>query len=303
MKTHLLTLLTLCLTLPSFAQDLIQYFEAGNYYGTPIQIDIDADTNNVWQIGSPQKTRFDSAATLPNAIVTDTINPYPVNNESMFQFNLVLGPWSYGIYAIQWKQKLDMDHGKDWAIVEFKTDRDSTWQNAFDNPYVYNFYGFDTLNVDTMPNGDMAFTGTDPSWSDIWFCFTNSYIEYGGGSLSTRYRFVSDSVDNGKDGWMIDNIIARETIRHTVAEVEQTEYLKVYPTTTNGRVHIEAKKLKEYHIIEKLEVYTMGGERVQYFENVPTKFFIDLDDQAAGTYIIKIQTNKKSETHKVLLQR
>lgn len=302
MKRHLLISILLFCTLNLFAQ-YAQYFDDTTQYSGTIVVSIDTSSSNIWQVGPPQKIVFDSAATLPNVIVTDTLNTYPINNESSFQFTIVAEPWSYGIYAIQWKQKLDMDHGEDWAIVEFKADQDSVWQNAFDNPYVYNFYGFDSLNVDTMPNGEMAFTGTDSSWSDIWFCFSNSYIGYGTGILSARFRFVSDSVDSGKDGWMIDNIIGRETIRHTVAEVEQTEYLKVYPTNTTGRVHIEAKKLQEYHIIEQLEVYNLNGERVRYFENVPTKFFIDIEDQPAGTYLMKIRTNKKSETHKVFLQQ
>jgi len=40
--------------------------------------------HNVWQIGKPQKSIFKSAYSIPNAIVTDTINPYPINDTSSF---------------------------------------------------------------------------------------------------------------------------------------------------------------------------------------------------------------------------
>ena len=39
-------------------------------------------TGNVWQIGKPQKTLFDSAYSAPNALVIDTLNSYPTDNLS-----------------------------------------------------------------------------------------------------------------------------------------------------------------------------------------------------------------------------
>lgn len=55
--------------------------------------------NNLWQIGKPQKPFFSSSHSPSNAIVTDTINSYPINNDSYFDIvhtgygngNLILG--------------------------------------------------------------------------------------------------------------------------------------------------------------------------------------------------------------------
>lgn len=55
-------------------------FDSSNIY---LQIDT-TSSNNIWQVGQPSKTFFDSAYSPVNAIVTDTINSYPVNNHSAF---------------------------------------------------------------------------------------------------------------------------------------------------------------------------------------------------------------------------
>ncbi|MDA3953800.1 MAG: transposase [Bacteroidales bacterium] len=41
----------------------------------------DSSEPPIWQIGTPNKTFFDSAYSSPNAIITDTVNYYPINNK------------------------------------------------------------------------------------------------------------------------------------------------------------------------------------------------------------------------------
>ena len=61
-------------------------FHGDNFDGTWTGISYqeliyDFDTThgtNVWQIGQPQKTVFNQAYSLPNALMTDTINSYPI---------------------------------------------------------------------------------------------------------------------------------------------------------------------------------------------------------------------------------
>ena len=52
-------------------------------------MELDTSASNIWQIGKPQKIIFDSASTVPNAIVTDTINFYPINNISRFGIKIL----------------------------------------------------------------------------------------------------------------------------------------------------------------------------------------------------------------------
>lgn len=280
---------------------MYQYFDGNDTGNNSIFVQIDTAGGSIWQIGPPQKAIFDSAATFPNVIVTDTINFYPPGDTSSFILSNLSQMGNFrGVHAIRWKQKLDMDFKGDGGMIEYSLDTGNTWLSVFDNPNVYNFYGFDTTNVDTV-NGVLAFTGTDTVWRDIWMCFDRSYTY--NKELLVRFTFVSDTTDTQKEGWMIDNFIVHETMIHTVKKTPSNEYLKVYPTLTTGRVHIEAEKLYEYHIIEGIRVVNTEGKTVRSFGQAPTKFFIDIGDLPNGTYYINIRTNKRSQTFPVTLGR
>jgi len=277
-----------------------QYFDDENTQNSLI-INIDTSASNVWQIGPPQKNIFNSAATLPNALMTDTINYYPPNSNSSFSF--VIEPEIFGfdgILALQWMQKLDMDYDYDGGVIEFSYDNGDTWENVFDNPYVYNLYGYDDTNLDTLANGDYAFSGTDTTWRDIWLCYDLSWLDYT--DLHIRYTLKSDSIDNSKEGWLIDNMLVHVTIFHTINEVEQAEYMTVTPNPTNGRVNISTRKIDAFHIIEKMELVNIDGKIVQEWKETPTKFYLDISNHPNGIYFLNIKTNIKSEAFKIVLE-
>lgn len=73
---------------------------------------------------------FDSAATLPNVIVTDTVNLTPTGNTSVFTFSTLTPPTLYAVLALQWKQKLDMDKHHSGGKIEFSIDSGQTWMNV-----------------------------------------------------------------------------------------------------------------------------------------------------------------------------
>ncbi len=311
-----LLLLIYIITFPtlSYSQDyLIQYFDgADTIPDESLKIVIDTSyVTNIWQIGPPQKLLFDSASTVPNALITDTINPYPINDTSSFQLGFTETFLSLmetgGILALEWNQKLDMDSARDGGMIEYSLDLGQTWVNIFDNPFVYNLYGYSSSNLAPIDsNGtSMAFTGTDSVWRNVWLCFESSWYwqNVQNNGMDIRFTFVSDSVETGQEGWMIDNMLAHLTFVHTVGKKEQEEYLNVYPNPSSGRVHIQAQKKKAFHITRKLEVHNSQGQLVRSFENVPTKFFIDLDDQPNGMYFVKVQTNFETQTFPIILQR
>src|SRR5687768_4104081 len=108
MKKIYLTVLLLFSTFISVRSQWLftQYFDgADTAYESSLNISIDTAAGNIWQIGIPQKVIFDSAATVPNAIVTDTINNYPVNNTSTFTISVLNQFASWGVLAFQWMQK------------------------------------------------------------------------------------------------------------------------------------------------------------------------------------------------------
>lgn len=313
MKTNSLLLLLFSLVatiLPVHSQDYPQYFDGedtSQYYS--LQVQIEETPGNIWQIGPPQKSLFNSASSVPNVIVTDTLFSYPAGNKSSFTVSTPTNFWSYGTLALQWNQKVDFREYYDGGIVEFSIDTGKTWMNVFQNPYVYNWYGFSDYTTSFLENGEMGFTGTDTTWRNVWLCFDLSWLNFfNNDSLLIRFTSTSSNLDLStsnldRNGWMIDNMLLYVTISHTLAETKQEEYLEVYPNPTTGRVHIQSQKLNEYHIIEQIRVFDESGKLVKSYGVSPTKFFIDLDDQPDGIYTITITTNLKEESFRILLQK
>ncbi len=303
-KTKLLAVIVAAIVpLMGYSQTYHQYFDGADtssYYSIFMQLD--TSSTNVWQIGPPNKLIFDSAATAPNALVTDTLLSYPTNSFSSFTYDIPNNGFPMGIMAIQWIQKLDMDPGMDGGLVEYSRDKGQTWINAFNSPEVYNFYGFDSINVDTLPNGEMGFTGTDSTWKDIWLCFDYSWLN-NYDSVLIRHTLVSDSVDQNREGWIMDNFLVHITMIHTVNEVDTKEYMTVGPNPTQGRVELVTKKREGYHVIENMELVNAEGKVVQNWGLSPTKYFIDISNQPNGIYFLRVKTNIQTETFKIILDK
>ncbi len=305
-KIYLSLTFILCVVQYSTAQYYTQYFDGADTSGwNVIFIETDSSASNVWQIGAPQKVIFDSAATHPNAIVTDTVNFYPVNNTSRFIAKIPNNFGSWGVFALQWMQKLDLDASLDGGMIEYTIDSGNTWISVFNNPFVYNFYGFDTANVDTMAGGEIAFSGADSTWKDIWLCFDLSWMQQFQFNDTIMFRFTlsSDSVNNNKEGWLIDNMIAHITLLHTIKEKEQENYLNIYPNPAGNIVHIQARKMMEYHIIEKMELVDALGRIIDSWANIPTKFWFETGRYESGLYFLKVKTNVRSETLPLVIGR
>lgn len=303
-KLYITAVLLILIVSTSSAQYYSQYFDgADTIFSSSVNVELDTSSSNVWQIGVPQKIIFDSSATFPNAIVTDTINSYPANNTSRFTIKILNQFTNFGILAVQWKQKLDMDTAFDGGIVEFTIDHGLTWQNAFNNPFVYNFYGFQLSNQDTLNTGEYAFSGTDSTWRDIWLCFDLSWVTQFQDTMMFRFTLKSDSVNNNKEGWMIDNFMSHITFIHTLKEVTKTDYLNVYPNPTNNIIHIEAEKLTEFHIIEHMELVDSQGKIVERWTNLPTKFWFDVSKYGEGLYFLRVKTNIQSETLPIIVRK
>lgn len=89
--------------------------------------------NNIWQIGRPQKILLDSSDTKPNAIITDTINAYPINNTSSFIVKILQEGWAWspnwpGPFAyIEFVHKYNTDTIIDGGHLEYSIDAGIIW--------------------------------------------------------------------------------------------------------------------------------------------------------------------------------
>ncbi len=257
----------------------------------------DDNPENIWQIGKPYKTAFDTAYTVPNSIITDTINSYPPNNHSSFQFLITKSEWAknrcISTLFLYFNHKYETDTLYDGGVIDISYDNEENWINVLnddnvDDIFFQNFYGIG----DTINNGEFAFSG---EYLNNW---NNSGIEWYWNddkasnldSITIRFNFISDGIDNNKAGWMIDNIyfLIEDYCTIGINDVENKSGTFIYPNPVTG---ISLLELPENDTDYYIQIYNLKG--VEVF-NCITKNNIEINrnDFNHGIYIYKISNSK-----------
>ena len=290
------------LLLSTFVLLLISVF-ANAQFGTFINFESVTDTlikidtsqhPNIWQIGKPHKTIFDTAYSAPNALVTDTVNPYPVNNVSSFQFTVydsayILGhydSWAWSATQMSFWQKMDTDTLLDGGYIEFSVDSGTTWKNInIIQPWIY--------NNNTLFDGTPGFTGKTNGWLNrniaFWWC-----TGIGGypapHSAIIRFTFKSDNINTNKEGWMIDDLRYETYVCEGVPQLSQEDNITIAPNpfATQTTINFSATDNHQAKYISIIDV--LGNEIVNaILTAATTSYTIDKGTMQAGIYFVRIQ--------------
>ena len=243
------------------------------------------DTNlisNVWQIGVPQKTYFTSALTLPNAIITDTINPYPTNNYSAFYITIPNVYWS-GV-NLEFKHKFDSDTLIDGGKIEVSSDK-ITWTNLINSNALYYSYGFYS-NINSVSSMiDFGFSGRSNNWK-LSGCYWN-YPQVD--TMYLRFVFTSDNIQTNRDGWMIDSVRIWTNLGIGINEIGNENSFSVFPNPATGKIFI--KSPKQFGKVKSVDLFSPIGQLIKTTNNQSE---IDLSFLENGLYFI-VGTNDKGE--------
>ena len=176
---------------------------------------------NCWQIGTVSKLGLLPAFSPAKALQTDTTQPYPVNQVAAFycwpdsQFN-----GFYNFASLSFRHHYDVDSLKDSLLVQFSIDSGKHWLDppAFiDSAQALGFFGFvmdyQGIRWDSLhPNYShkILFTGSDTGWTQVSICFTFLAFKpariIDSARYAVRFLMISDSVQQNKPGWEIDDI-------------------------------------------------------------------------------------------------
>ena len=146
---------------------------------------------------------------------------------------------------------------------------------------------------DTLYNGEYGFSGRSNDWITTWFTWNippvKSRMDYIGDTMIIRFNFVSDSIENNREGWMIDNIkLYSVDLGSGVDDIKPLEF-KVSPNPMNETTTIE---LDDYSEIE-LSILDMQGRIVKHKKYINNQaIVINKDKLNSGIYFVKIRTDK-----------
>lgn len=267
--------------------------------------------NNNWVIGSTTKPFFGQANSLPNAIMTDSLNPYSSNNFSFF--DLTFNAWDNSGFPmnmyIQFDHKFETDTLVDGGFITVSYDSGQTWMNVINDssciacynnwPYInsQNLY----TNNDTLMNGNFGFSGTS-NWKTtsmqwIWMMLVNKWQSLD--RLVVRFNFISDSNQTNKDGWIIDNIlIGTIDIGGSVEEHSNQLDIKLYPNITSDYF---IYKVENNEIIKSISITNVVGQNVLTIKNPKDEDKIDVSKYPAGNYFVKFSSKDKHLVKKLII--
>jgi hypothetical protein len=241
--------------------------------------------NNIWQIGTPDKTIFTSGYFGPNALVTDTLNPYPINNASSFEFSFIhcfdqicgcCAFWiSFGI-----AHRIESDYGLDGGTIEVSHDNGENWMNLVeDTEHFYFSNDLYSINDTVTSLGKPGFSGSQGwDWLIIDFFAPE---DMGSDTTRIRFTFQSDDVNTNKDGWMIGGIEAYTQMESL--EEYRKDLISISPNPVDHSLHVH-KQIDLGRSSVRLLDYT--GQVV--FESLDFKGnLIDTSQLHDGAYILR----------------
>ena len=268
-------------------------------------ISMDTSTTNLWAIAIPSKDYLDSAYSAPFAIITDSINTYPDSADTYFEllFFQEGDPYYYmEQFFIGFIHKYDTDTLRDGGFMTISFDNGETYNNVIESSdsgawfyMVYPEDGENSLNLysnsDTLYNGEYGYSGNSNGWVTTMLGWNVLYVAppKGGDEIDTlrfRFNFISDSLDNSREGWMIDDIYTfRVEILSSVKDQNQVQF-KLFPNPASNRIMVETEK--DYQDL-KMEIRSITAKETIHLSNGSgNRLEADGIDLDTGVYLVTV---------------
>lgn len=304
MKTNIVQAIFTTFLLLLFVHTNAQYLHDSVFFETPTsKIVIENPKNNSWQIGQPGKTFFNAARTGAKAIMTDTIAPYPANDTSSFIY-IIRNPYTQSCFtSMSFWHKFDADSLADVGIIEASYDGGKSWLIAKDTnnvmPNWSNFWWEADYHAtsNTYSSHLATITGKSDGWIQSrfnwqwWIPVKSDTIMYPLDSLMIRFTFISDGIDNGREGWLIDDILTSSAIPEMCSGLDDHSTkaaLNVSPNPFKTSATITAGFDASNAIFT---LYNSTGKQLRVIETVSNQNpIIQRDKLPAGVYYLVVSS-------------
>lgn len=277
------------------------------YFETPTsKILVDTTVNNIWQIGTPGKAFFNSSHDGQKAIVTDTINSYPINNSSSFIY-VIRNPYTFTCFtSMEFWHKYDMDTLTDFGIIEASYDGGNSWVIVKDTIYATamgSYFWWETdfhASTGSSANHPLTTTGKSDGWilskfNWRWWIPVKSAtdLSFPLDSLMVKFTFVSDSIETNREGWIIDQILTASAEWQLCSGINEAtkNNFRIFPNPTSQQITLESvEDLNGSELI----IYNSVGMIVKEIDGVAGRSItIQLNNLPPGFYYLSIFQNGK----------
>lgn len=264
-----------------------------------LYVDTSSNSNNIWEIGVPQKTTFTSAHSLPNVIVTDKLNFYPINDTSSFIISHIAGSGFYYNHtaSIEGQYYVNSDSLSDYGLIELSPDNGNTWFDIINDP---TFSGSWWSSVPTL-------TGYSNGWNYFYFDVLSTAGTLGitpGDTLKYRFTFISDNNLDSLDGLMFDSFVFQDYVEG-IDEIGLNKIQSnIFPNPAMSTVTIEIDNPN--HATFEIKMFDhIGNEIIKSLQFKEDSIILDISNLDTGvyTYLIKSSEDESWSSGKMIKDR
>ena len=256
-----------------------------------IFIDTVSNPGNIWQIGEPGKLILNGSYSPTHAIITDTLNQYPPNDTSSFIITH-LREWPTGtgnyLLLLDFYFKMDSDTLEDFGQIGISVDNGNSWNDldSLDAMYYLNW-------LEPKP----PLTGSVHDWThfSVDLSQLTFYLGYSD-TLLYKFTFISDGVNTGKEGWIIDDFLF-EDFWEGVGEYRNDNIISIFPNPVNDFLEIKSNRKTINGVVEVID---RGGRALLSYQNFNGEP-VDIRSLGAGIYLLKYSTSKEVAVKKFMV--
>ncbi len=260
-----------------------------------LKIDTLTNISNLWQVGTPQKSIFTNSYSIPNVIVTDTVNPYPTNDTSSFIIeNVVTGyGWILNHTAsIEGYYFVNSDTLSDYGMIEFSPNNGISWYDIVNDTTI--------TNQIFVPQGWLTLSGN----SNGWLFFQVNLAQLGmffniqmNDTVLFRFTFISDSIQTNKDGLMFDDLHFLDYFEG-ISEIQNNNLISISPNPTKDELRIHSSIVSNN---KSIQILNSIGQVITNYSNFDEET-IDIRNFKNGIYLLKYSDGQNLSTKRFVVQ-
>ncbi len=252
------------------------------------------DEGGVWQIGPPQKEFLNFAYNDEMVIITDTINPYPINDTSSFTINHIVGELSFpggNLYSFTLRGAYfsQLDEG-DVCKMEYSVNQGESWYDLVDPIDEQGYY---VSWHSEIP--DFSVQTNDWELFDLEWSILLKYEENGdeiqvGDTLQVRFSLLSDTTSGNAEGIMFDSFWLEQNEESVFDSNYRIFNSSARPNPTLGLVEITFSNPNALET--DVTIFNQVGQDVYSVETVNGNVEIDLGHLPKGIYTYRLLQEK-----------
>ncbi|MCF8226095.1 MAG: T9SS type A sorting domain-containing protein [Bacteroidales bacterium] len=263
-------------------------------YGTGMnRISFDPDTiaDYSWKIGKPDKTYFTEAYSKPNAICTELDTSYSKSDTISFTLkHYAMAGFEYAEYAIlSGHYKVDCDSLNDYGLIEISFDNGNSWIDIFNNNEFSDLIDYYSPKPALTGRSDWTLFAVNLAKLGPYFD-----IVEGDSTIRIRFSFISDSIENFREGLMFDEIFFEDYTTSIKTPELLENHVSLYPNPAHTFLKVEIREPSAVEI--NIQILDITG-RVVFHDYVPKpeNYQIDVAFFRAGIYNYLVTYNSEGK--------